>query len=396
MTTSTQALKNIRVLDLSRVLAGPYCTMMLADYGAEVIKVEEPTKGDGTRGWGPPWQNSQSAYYQSVNRNKQSLTLNLKTAEGKTILRQLLSQADILVENFKRGTMAKLGFDYASLQSEHPALIYCSITGYGQTGPYKDRAGYDFAIQAEGGIMSITGPAQEDPYKVGVAVVDVTAGLYACNAILAALHHRQQTGQGQYIDVALLDAQLGWLVNVAQNYLVSEQAPTRHGNAHPNIVPYQTFATTDGHIALAVGSDSQFKKLSEWLQRPEWAEVFPTNTQRVNNRLTLIPQIQAVIHTLSTETCLKNCRERGIPCAPINDIPTILNDPHVQERDMVQTISHPDIGEVRQIGPVAKLSTTPATIRTAPPTLGQHTISVLQALGYTQEQITKLKEKKFI
>ena len=394
-----QALSDIRVLDLSRVLAGPYATMMLADYGAEVIKVEQPGQGDGTRQWGPPWVGDFSAYYLSVNRNKRSITIDLKTQAGREIIRKLAARADILVENFKVGTMQRLGLDYKTLSEVNPGLIYCSISGYGQDGPYKDRPGYDFMIQAHGGIMSITGPAEGPPYKVGVAIVDVTAGLYAVNAILAALHHRQQTGQGQYIDVALLDAQVAWLVNVAQNYFATGQPPQRYGNAHPNIVPYETFETADGFIALAVGADSQYQRLCHVIARPDlWEdERYQSNAGRVQNRHLLIPELQAVFKTRTTEAWMQGLLAAKIPASPINDIPAVFDDPQIKHRRMAQSITHPHAGKMTLLGPVAKLSATPAEIRTPPPSLGEHTEAILkESLHLDDDAISLLRNQGVI
>ena len=389
-----QALSDIRVLDLSRVLAGPYATMMLADYGAEVIKVEQPGQGDGTRQWGPPWVGDFSAYFLSVNRNKRSITVNLKSEAGREIIRKLAAQSDILVENFKVGTMQRLGLDYETLSAANPGLIYCSISGYGQDGPYKERPGYDFMIQAHGGIMSITGPEAGPPHKVGVAIVDITAGLYAVSAILAALHHKDKTGQGQYIDVALLDAQIGWLANVAQNYFATGQSPQRYGNAHPNIVPYETFETADSFIALAVGSDAQYQRLCQVIQRPDlWEdERYQRNAGRVQWREQLIPELQKVFRSRSTNQWMQDLLAANIPASPINDIPAVFEDPQVKHRQMAQTIQHPQAGEMTLLGPVAKLSDTPASIRTPPPTLGADTAAVLQEhLGLSPEEIAQLK-----
>lgn len=394
--TSRGALADIRIIDLSRILAGPYCTMLLSDYGAEVIKVEQPHSGDGTRQWGPPWVNNESAYFLSVNRNKKSITLNLKTEEGQKILKQLALSADVLIENFKLGTMARLGLNYESLAKENPELIYCSITGYGQTGPYKERAGYDFMIQAQGGIMSLNGPEDGEPYKVGVAIVDITAGLFASNAILSALHHRQQTGEGQYIDVALLDSQLGWLANVAQNYFATGNTPQRFGNAHANIVPYETFPTADREIAVAVGADGQFKKLCTVADRLDlWEdERFQTNAGRVTHRVELVAKLQEMFRKRPSSEWIDLLISAKIPVAPINDIPTILADPQVAAREMVQEVAHETAGMIQLVGPVAKLSKTPAQIAAAPPTLGHHTNQVLaEILGYSAEQIASLRAK---
>lgn len=386
---STGALDGVKIVDLSRVLAGPFCTMLLADYGAEVIKVEQPGKGDGTRAWGPPWEGGESAYYLSINRNKQSITLNLKSEQGREILGRLLKDADVLVENFKPGTMDRLGLGYDVLQERYPSLVVCSITGFGQGGPYRDRPGYDFMIQAMGGIMSISGPADGPPSKVGVAIVDITTGLFASNAILAALHHRQQTGEGQLIDVALLDAQVGWLANVAHNYFASGEMPKRYGNAHANVVPYESFQTADGHITLAVGTDGQFRRFCEAAGRPEMGvdARFKSNADRVQNRTVLISLLQDLFLMQDSKHWLDLLEENNIPGGPINDIPSILADPQVLQRQMVQEIEHPTAGIIKQIGPVAKLSGTPATIRQAPPLMGEQTELVLQAAGYSNEEI---------
>lgn len=407
------ALGNLRIIDLSRVLAGPYCAMLLADYGADVIKIEQPAGGDPTRQWGPPWfgeqdlsgletpdgvqapdrsETGESAYYLTANRNKRGLTLNLKSAEGQAIARRLIATADIVIENFMPGTMAQFGLDYATLSAAQPGLIYCSITGYGQNGPYRDRPGYDFMIQAEGGIMSITGPADGEPHKVGVAIVDISAGLYAATAILAALHHRTLTGRGQWIDVALFDAQLGWLANVASNYLVSGEPPQRYGNAHPNIVPYETFSTADGRIAVGIGSDEQWRRFCALAARPDLAAEprYATNAGRVAAREELIPLLRDVFRKRPSVEWLAALRVARIPAAPINDIPAALNDPQAQARDMVQTVAHPN-GPLAMVGPVAKLSETPAAVRVAPPLLGEHSEVLLRELGYRPNEIDSLR-----
>lgn len=395
---SKQALEGVRVVDLSRVLAGPYCTMLLADYGAQVIKIEEPAQGDGTRQWGPPWLGDQSAYFLSVNRNKRSVALNLKTEAGRAIVRRLIATADVVVENFKVGQMAAWGLDYETLAAAQPGLIYCAISGYGQTGPYRQQPGYDFMIQAQGGVMSVTGPADGEPHKVGVAIVDITAGLFAANAILAALLYRQRTGQGQLIDVALLDAQVGWLANVAHNYFATGETPGRYGNAHPNIVPYETFAAADGTLALAVGSDGQYRRLCAAAGRADlWDDgCFQTNAGRVAHREELVERWRAVFKERPLSHWLSLLQEAGIPAAPINDVATVLNDPQVQAREMVQTVDHPAIGPMQLLGPVAKLSRTPATVRAAPPLLGADTHDVLAELGYAPAQIAAWREEGVI
>ncbi len=377
------ALDDVLVLDLTRVLAGPYATMLLGDYGATVIKVEQPGRGDDTRHWGPPFTpGGQSAYFLCANRNKRSLALNLKDPRGQEILRALARRADVLLENFKVGTMERLGLGYEALRQENPGLIYCAITGYGQTGPDRTRPGYDTVIQAEGGIMSITGPEDGEPHKVGVAIVDVTAGLFAATSILAALHHRHRTGQGQYIDIALYDVQLGWLVNVASAYLVSGEPPRRHGNAHPAIVPYQTFPTADGHIMVAVGNDRQFVRLCRVLGEPQWATDprFATNPHRVRHREVLVPMLAARFRQLRTEEWLAALHAAEIPAGPVNDIPTALHTPQAQARQMVQQVVDGHGEAVPLVGPVAKMSLTPPAVRSAPPRLGEHTDEILGTL----------------
>ncbi len=387
------ALDDLTIIDLTRVLAGPYCTQLLADYGANVIKVEQPGSGDGTRQWGPPWQGGESAYFLSVNRNKRSLTLNLKSAEGLAILKQLLTDADVLIENFRPGTLARLGLDPDTLTNLNPRLIVCSISGYGQTGPDRDRPGYDFMIQAQGGLMSITGPADGEPHKVGVAIVDITAGLFAANAILTALHHREKSGVGQQIDVALLDTQLAWLANVAHNYFASAEIPPRFGNAHPNIVPYQSFATADGTLALAVGTDAQYKRLCDVVGAPElWQDArFQTNPGRVAHRDKLVARLQTLFKTRTSAEWMRELVEAAIPASPVNDIPTALADPQAQHREMVQRVAHPTAGDIDLLGPVAKLSATPAEIRSAPPLLGANSAEILAEIGYSEIEIERLQ-----
>jgi len=396
---SAGALDGIRVIDFTRVLAGPYCTMMLGDLGAEVIKIEQPGSGDGTRQWGPPWVGEESAYFLSTNRNKKSMTLNLKHKEGQRLVHELIASADILVENFRPGTTAKLGLDYEKLTAEHPSLIYCSITGYGKNGPYSERSGYDSMIQAQGGILSITGPEDGPPSKVGVAIVDITAGLHATSAILAALYHRKETGEGQHIDIALFDTQVGWLANVAHNYFATGAPPKRYGNAHPNIVPYETFSTSNGYLAVAVGTDAQFLRLCTAVGRTDLGEDtrYRTNADRVEHRDTLVPELQNVFRQHTAGEWIELLLEHRIPVGPVNDIPTVLNDPQVLAREMVQEIEHSSLGVIQQLGPVPKLSRTPARVHKAPPTLGEDTESVLLSeLGCSPSDIENLRAEAVI
>ena len=378
-----QPLQGIRVLDLSRVLAGPYCTMVLGDLGADVIKVEPP-EGDETRGWGPPFAGGESAYYLCVNRNKRGIVINLKTDEGKKILRDLALRSDVLVENFRPGTLNKFGLDYETLHELNPKLIYCSITGFGQTGSMKDKPGYDFMIQALGGLMSITGEPEGEPMKTGVAVVDLFAGQNAIIAILAALQARTLTGRGQHLDISLFDSQLGWLANVASNYLISGKLPKRHGNAHANIVPYQSFQASDGWFAIAVGNDKQFARLCEMLGKPEIAmdEKFSTNSGRVQNRAEIIPLLASIFRDASVSEWLSKLDGAEIPCGPIQNFEQVFSMPTVKEREMLVKMNHPTIGEIPLVGSPLKMSDTPVEYRMHPPLMGEHTEDVLRELGY--------------
>ncbi|MEM6283024.1 MAG: CaiB/BaiF CoA-transferase family protein [Chloroflexota bacterium] len=380
------ALDGIRVLDFTRILAGPTCTMLLADLGADVIKVENPGKGDDTRHWGPPWlgtgDDRQSAYFLSVNRNKRSLTLNLKTEAGQNIAKKLATRSHVVIENFKRGQMDGFGLGYHNLKQVNPALVYCSITGFGQTGPYSQRPGYDYVIQAMSGLMSITGPTDGDPHKVGVATADIYAGLFATTAIQAALRHSERTRQGQYIDTSLLDSQIAALVNIASNFLVSGMTPPRLGNLHPNIVPYQTFRAADGEFVLAVGNDRQFRLLCGMIERQDLLEDprYATNPARVENRDTLVPILQEIFAQQPRKRWISSLLENGIPAGPINDVGTALHDPHVQARGMVAEAAHPNGETLRYVASPLKLSETPAEMRTPPPLLGQHTDEILTDL----------------
>ena len=393
-----QPLQGIRVLDLSRVLAGPYCTMVLGDLGADVIKVEPP-EGDETRGWGPPFAEGESAYYLCVNRNKRGIVINLKTDEGKKILRDLALQSDVLVENFRPGTLEKFGLDFATLHELNPKLIYCSITGFGQTGSIRDKPGYDFMIQALGGLMSITGEPEGEPMKTGVAVVDLFAGQNAIIAILAALQARTLTGRGQHLDISLFDSQLGWLANVASNYLISGNLPKRYGNAHPNIVPYQSFQASDGWFAIAVGNDKQFEALCKVIGKLELASDprFAKNSGRVENREEIIPLLASIFKTASVSEWLTKLDEAQIPCGPIQNFEQVFSMPTVKEHEMLVKMNHPTIGELPLVGSPLKMSDTPVEYRLPPPLMGEHTEDVIMdLLGYSSEQITELRERSCI
>lgn len=398
------ALSHIRVLDLSRVLAGPWAGQILADLGADVIKVERPGKGDDTRAWGPPFlrdaqgaETSEAAYYLSANRNKQSVTIDFTRPEGQQLLRELVTNADVVIENFKVGGLAAYGLDYASLKAANPRLVYCSITGFGQTGPYASRAGYDFMIQGLGGLMSLTGRADGEegagPVKVGVALTDILTGLYSTVAVLAALAHRDRHGEGQHIDMALLDVQVACLANQAMNYLTTGQSPTRLGNAHPNIVPYQAFPTADGDFILTVGNDAQFRRFAAAVGQAEWAqdERFATNAARVANRAVLVPLIRQATVFRTTGEWVRVLEAAGVPCGPVNDIAQVFADPQVLSRGLAITLPHPVAGEVPQVASPLRLSRTPVEYRRAPPLLGEHTEAVLaRVLGLSSAQVAQL------
>ncbi len=400
-----QPLNGIRVLDLSRVLAGPYCTMVLGDLGAEVIKVEAP-EGDETRGWGPPFTGGESAYYLCVNRNKRGMVVDFKTEEGREILRGLVKQSDVLVENFRPGTLARVSLDFESVSVINPTLIYCSITGFGQTGPLREKPGYDFMIQAMGGLMSFTGERDGEPMKVGVAVADLFAGQNAVIAILAALQARTQTGKGQHLDISLFDSQLGMLANVASNYLVSGNLPKRYGNAHANIVPYQSFQASDAWFVVAVGNDKQFEKLrevigstgmlrdnSELVNDPR----FRLNSERVKNREDLIAVLKPTFLEKTASEWLSMLEIAGIPCGPIKTLDKVFAEPQVEAREMLIHMEHSEIGDLRLVGSPLKFSDTPVDYRLPPPRLGEHTEEVLrELLGYTAEQIYNLQSRDVI
>jgi crotonobetainyl-CoA:carnitine CoA-transferase CaiB-like acyl-CoA transferase len=391
-------LRGLRVLDLTRVLAGPTCTQMLGDMGAEVIKIERPESGDDTRGFAPPvWPGTQeSAYFLGVNRNKKSLTLDIAKEEGQAIIHQLLETCDILVENFKVGALAKYGLGFDQLKAKNPGLIYCSITGFGQTGPYAPRPGYDALIQGMGGVMSLTGEPEGLPQKVGVPVADLFAGLYGCIGILAALRHRERTGQGQQIDIGMLDTSVAWLANQGMNYLATGENPPRLGNQHPNIAPYQVFPTKDGHIVLSVGNDPTFERFCKsfgceaMLADPRFA----TNAERVANRDAVTATLTPVMQSRTTAEWVAALEERKIGCGPINKLSDVFADPHVKARGCTVDLTLSNGANVTVIANPVRLSATPADYRIAPPLLGEHSEEVLTGLlGMTEAQVQALKDK---
>jgi crotonobetainyl-CoA:carnitine CoA-transferase CaiB-like acyl-CoA transferase len=403
------SLDGIRVLDLSRVLAGPWCTQTLADLGADVIKIERPGTGDDTRTWGPPFlkdaegnDTAEAAYYLGTNRNKRSVTCDIAQPAGQRLIRALVAHCQVFVENFKVGDMARYGLDYASLKTLNPSLVYCSVTGFGQTGPYRDRAGYDYAIQGMGGLMSVTGERDDlggGPQKVGVAVADLFTGMYATVGVLAALRHAERTGEGQHIDMALLDTQVAMLANLGANCLVSGKTPGRAGNAHQNIVPYQVFEVQDGHLILAVGNDGQFAKFCAVAGQPGLATDprYARNSARVHNRAELVPLLEAIMKTRPRADWLAALEAAKVPCGPINNLAEVFADPQVQERGMVTRWDHPARPELPLVSSPLKLSGTPVRTDLPPPLLGQHTDEVLrQVLGMDHVAILKLKTDQVI
>ncbi len=404
------ALSHIRVLDLTRVLAGPWCAQTLADFGADVIKVERPGAGDDTRHWGPPYlkdadgaDTAEAAYYLAANRNKRSVTIDIATPEGQRIVRELAAQSDVVLENYKVGQLKKYGLDYDALRAVKPDLVYCSVTGFGQTGPYAHRAGYDFIVQGIGGFMSITGERDGEPgggpQKAGVAIADLATGLYSTIAVLAALAHRDRTGEGQYIDMALLDVQVALLANMNTNFLASGKPPVRWGNAHPNIVPYQTFQTSDGWIIVAVGNDGQFRKFVEAGGRPELAddERFATNPSRVRHRDTLVPILAEMVKARGKADWIGALEAAGVPCGPINDLDEVFDNEQVVARGMQVALPHPCGADVKLVRNPIRMSATPPDARTAPPLLGAQTEEVLRdMLAYDDERIAALKAKQAI
>lgn len=404
------ALDGIRVIDFARILAGPWATQLLADLGAEVLKIERPGQGDDTRGWGPPFLKapdgaplSDASYFCCTNRNKKSVAIDITAPRGQEIVRTLVAQADVVVENFKVGGLAKYGLDYAGLKAVKPDLIYCSITGFGQDGPRAEEAGYDLLIQGMGGLMSVTGTPDETPgggpVKVGVALVDVITGLYASNAILAALRHRDSSGQGQHIDLALLDTLVAALANQSQGYLVSGKVPPRLGNAHPSIAPYEAFPTSDGNIILAIGNDAQFRRFCSMVGIAEWADdpKFATNKARVQNRVELIPFLSEIFRKEDSQTWISRLSAEGIPCGPINDLEAVFADAQVQHRNVAGSLPHSAAGEVPMVANPIRFSQTPAEYRLGPPVLGEHTRDVLKALvALDDKDISELAAQKIV
>ncbi|MCY3769845.1 MAG: CaiB/BaiF CoA-transferase family protein [Gammaproteobacteria bacterium] len=403
-------LHGIRVLDLTRVLAGPWCTQILGDLGADVIKIEHPERGDDTRRWGPPWlrdrdgnETADAAYFFSANRNKRSVTVNIKSGKGARILRDLVAESDLLIENFKVGSLEKLGLGYDALSALHPGLIYVSITGFGQTGPLAAQPGYDYLIQGLGGLMSITGLPDDapggGPQRVGVPIVDINAGLFAAIGVLSALHHRNQTGEGQHIDLALLDSQVGWLMNQAMNYLIGAQVPGRTGNEHPNLVPYQPFRTRDGDIIIAVGNDHQFARLCHGIGLPHLSADarYETNGNRIKNRTQLIEIISNEVRKHSNAHWLSELPAIGVPCSVINDIEQVFSHPQVRARDMRIDLDHPVAGRVPGVANPLKFSRSGIEYRKAPPVHGADTADVLGSLlMYSEEQIDQLRQEQVI
>jgi crotonobetainyl-CoA:carnitine CoA-transferase CaiB-like acyl-CoA transferase len=392
-------LGGIRVLDLTRALAGPYCTMFLGDFGAEIVKVEQPHVGDDSRGWGPPFLASESAYFLSINRNKKSITIDMKAAEGVELVRRLAGAADVLIENFRPGTMERLGLGERQLRAFNPRLIYASLSGFGADGPMKDAPGYDLVVQAYGGFMSITGPKDGEPTKVAVAIIDIVAGLMLGKAIMAALFSRERTGAGQKIDTSLLEAEVACLIPYGSDYLASGRVPGRWGNAHPNIVPYQMFKTRDGHMVVGAASEGNWQRLCQAIGMPELTDDarFAKNAQRVAHREELIGILQDVFRQRDTVDWLALLNEAGLPCGPVNTIDRVFADAQVLHRKMLLEVEHPTAGTVRMAGMPVKFSSTPATLRLPPPLLGQHSEAVLQSwLNTSRADIEDLKRKNII
>jgi formyl-CoA transferase/CoA:oxalate CoA-transferase len=387
------SLSGVTVIDFTRVLSGPYCTMVLADHGARVIKIEHPVRGDDTRHWGPPFIGAESAYFLSINRNKQSVTLDFKHPSGRPVLERLLATADVVVENFRPGTLDAAGFGAADLLSRHPRLIYCSISGYGQTGPRRTEPGYDAVMQAEGGLMSITGEADGPPYRLGVAITDIVSGLFAAQGVMAALIARERTGRGQLVDIGMLDATAALLTYQAANYFTTGQVPARMGNRHPTIVPYESFHASDGDFVIAGGNDEIWRRLCAVIGRAELANDprFSTNKDRVAHYDLLKREIERALEARTRAEWVRDLTAAGVPCGSVREICEVLADPQLAARHMISEVEHATVGLTRVISSPVKMSETPTSVRTAPPTLGQHTPTVLAELGYDDEEIDRLK-----
>jgi formyl-CoA transferase/CoA:oxalate CoA-transferase len=390
-------LEGIRVLDFTRVMSGPFATMLLGDLGADVIKIEPPD-GDDTRGWGPPWIGGDSAYFMSANRNKRSIIIDLKKLEGREIVKKLVEKSDVVVENFRPGVAEQLGISYDNLSKINPRIIYCSISGFGQSGPYRDKPGYDLIALAMSGLMSITGEPNRPPVKFGVPIADLTTALFAALSIVSALYWREKTGRGQYIDMALLDAQVLLLSHQAFNYFATGEEPRRMGSAHPNIVPYQAFETSDGYIIVTVGSEKLWEQFCKAIGRPDLIEnpKFRTNADRVINREELIEELERVFKPKPTRFWIEELEKAGVPAAPILTVGQVLNDEHVRYRGMVLEIEHPEAGVIKMLGTPFKMSVTPGVVRSPPPTRGQHTFEILRELGFDDEEIIELKSKHVV
>ena len=391
-------LAGITIVDLTRVLSGPYCTMLLADMGARVIKVEQPGKGDDTRAWGPPFVGAESAYFLSINRNKESLTLDFKSDDGRRILSQLIGQSDVVVENFRPGAMARLGLDYVTLAPLHPRLVCCSISGFGQDGPRRDQAGYDAVIQAEGGLMSVTGDADGRAFRVGLAVTDMVAGLLAAQGIVLALFARQRSGKGQQVDISMLDGVISLLSYHASIYLTTGAESKRVGNRHATIAPYDTFSTADGELFLAVGNDDQFQRFCRATELSHLLvdDRFSTNPSRVRNEGALKQLLEPVMRARPRADWIRDLTAAGVPCGAVKSVPEALSDPQVSARRMIEAVEHAVLGPMKVLGTPIKLSDTAASVRTAPPTLGQHTDTVLKELGLSPDEIAGLRKRSVV